>query len=182
MRKGDARRQAILDRLADHVLAHGLQGASLRPLAAAAGTSDRMLLHYFADKEELLTATLTLLTQRFITLLEAARADPLPFQRLLPQLAAMMKSPRIQPYTRLWLELVAFAAGENELFRSIGQQIAIILRDWIAAALTVEREEERQPLAALTLTLIEGSALFEALGDGATPAAALAGLALVAEA
>lgn len=60
MRKADTRRQQILERLADHVLAHGMQAASLRPLAAAAGTSDRMLLHYFADKEELITATLAL--------------------------------------------------------------------------------------------------------------------------
>lgn len=178
MKKGELRRQELLERLADHVLAHGLQGASLRPLAAAAGTSDRMLLHYFADKEELLTATLALVTQRLITILEAARIEPLPFQRLVPQLVGMLKDPQIQPYMRLWLELVVFAVGEKEPFRSIARQIATTILSWIAGVLQVEREEEREPLAALTLTLIEGFAIFDALGDETKPDAALAGIAL----
>lgn len=178
MKKGEARRQEILERLADHVLAHGLRGASLRPLAAAAGTSDRMLLHYFVDKEELLTATLTLITQRLITMLEGARAEPLSFQRLVPQLVGVLNDSHVRPYMRLWLELVAFAGAENEPFRSIARQIATTMLSWIAAALHVEREEEREPLAALTLTLIEGFVLFDALGEGAISRAALAGLAL----
>jgi len=33
------------------VLEHGLIGLSLRPLAAALGTSDRMLLYHFRDKD-----------------------------------------------------------------------------------------------------------------------------------
>ena len=62
--KTDERRSVIVDRLADHVLAHGLVSASLRPLAKAAGTSDRMLLYYFADKSELLAATLQRIAER----------------------------------------------------------------------------------------------------------------------
>jgi AcrR family transcriptional regulator len=178
MKKGDARRQQILERLADHVLAHGLQGASLRPLGTAAGTSDRMLLHYFADKDALLTATLTLVTQRLIAVLDSAQADPMPFHSLLPHLAAMLKDARIQPYLRLWLDLMPFAAGETEPFRSIARSIASTLLSWIAAALDVEREEDRASLAALTLALVEGFVIFDALGDDATRTAALAGIAL----
>lgn len=178
MKKGDARRQQILERLADHVLAEGLQGASLRPLAAAAGTSDRMLLHYFVDKEALLTATLTLVTQRLIALLEHARAEPLPLQSLLPQLAATLKDERIQPYMRLWLELVTFAARGKEPFREIAQHICSTFVTWIAAALKVEREEDRKPLAALTLAIVEGLVVFDALGDDTTRADTLAGMTL----
>lgn len=178
MKKGDARRQQILERLADHVLAEGLQGASLRPLAAAAGTSDRMLLHYFVDKESLLTAALTLVTQRLIVLLEHARAEPLPLQSLLPQLAVILKDERIQPYMRLWLELVTFAAGGKEPFRAIAQQICSTFVTWIAAALQVEREEDREPLAALTLAIVEGLVVFDALGDDATHAGVLTGITL----
>jgi len=179
MKKGEARRQQLLERTADHLLAHGLQGASLRPLAAAAGTSDRMLLHYFVDKEELLTAALTLVTQRLIALLESARADPMPFQSLLPHISVLMKDARIQPYMRLWLELVTFAAGEKEPFRSIARQICSTFLDWIAAALSVERQEEREPLAALTLAIIEGLIIFDALGDDSKRTVALAGAALL---
>ena len=41
MAPADDRRDAILDRLADHVLAHGLAAASLRPLARAGGISEK---------------------------------------------------------------------------------------------------------------------------------------------
>jgi AcrR family transcriptional regulator len=177
MKKGERRRQQILERLADHVLAHGLQGSGLRAMGAAAGTSDRMLLHYFTDKEELLTETLTLVTQRLITLLESARADPMPFHRLLPHLSGVLEDARLQPYMRLWLELVTLAAGGKEPYRMVGQQICRTLLDWIAVALEVEREEDRQPLAALTLVIVEGFGMLDALGDEATRTAARAGLA-----
>jgi AcrR family transcriptional regulator len=178
MKKGERRRIELLERLADHLLVHGLQGASLRPLAAAAGTSDRMLLHYFVDKEELLTATLTLVTQRMIDLLEAARTEPMPFHALLTLLTSMLKDSRIQPYMRLWLELLPLAVRGQAPFLGIAQRISTTLRDWIAGALLVNKEDEREPLAALTLTIIEGFVMFDALGDDSTPAAALAGLTL----
>jgi AcrR family transcriptional regulator len=72
MTEQEERRQAMLVAMADHLLREGLNAASLRPLAAAAGTSDRMLLYYFADKEELLTATLVEVAQRMQPLLETA--------------------------------------------------------------------------------------------------------------
>ena len=43
MARIEDRRALLLGKLADHVLAHGLSASSLRPLAKAAGTSDRML-------------------------------------------------------------------------------------------------------------------------------------------
>jgi AcrR family transcriptional regulator len=176
MKKGDARRQQLLERLADQVLAGGLQEASLRPLAAAVGTSDRMLLHYFVTKEELLTATLTLVTERMIRLLDSAQPAPMPFASLLPHLALLLKDAKVQPYLQLWLELVTFAMRNKEPFRAIAQQISQTLLQWIATALHVEREEERQPLAALTLAIIEGFVLFDALGIDRQKADALAGV------
>jgi AcrR family transcriptional regulator len=52
------RRKVLLDEIADYVLAHGLADMSLRPLAAALGTSPRMLLYHFGSKEQLLTDAL----------------------------------------------------------------------------------------------------------------------------
>jgi AcrR family transcriptional regulator len=182
VKKGDARRQAILETLADHVLAHGLQDTSLRSLGPAAGTSGRMLLHYFADKDELLTETLALLTRRLIALAEAAQPDPLPFNRLVPQLVGIFKDPRIQPHVRLWPELVGLAAQEQEPFRSSARQILTTVQSWIAAALQVEQEAERAQLAALALTLIVGCATFDTLGEEATLADALAGLTRISDA
>jgi AcrR family transcriptional regulator len=47
------RRQVLLESVSDAVLAHGLMGLTLRPLAAAVGTSDRMLIYHFGSRDEL---------------------------------------------------------------------------------------------------------------------------------
>jgi AcrR family transcriptional regulator len=180
MNKTEARRQLITEMLADHILARGLQGAGLRSLAAAAGTSDRMLLHYFKDKEELLTATLLLVSARLEALLESARSEPLPFHALLPQLAGMLKHPDIRPYLKLWLELAALAAGEGDTYRPIARSICDGFFDWITATIKVEREADRIPLASLALATIEGLVLLDALDMDAKIDAALEGLALTA--
>ena len=52
------RQVRTLDKAADYVLEHGLEGLSLRPLAAALGTSPRMLLYDFESKERLVDEVL----------------------------------------------------------------------------------------------------------------------------
>ena len=52
------RRQELLDGTVDYLIGHGVAGLSLRPLADALGTSDRMLIHHFGSKQELLTQAL----------------------------------------------------------------------------------------------------------------------------
>jgi AcrR family transcriptional regulator len=46
-------RQRLLDDAIDYVAAHGIGDLSLRGLAAALGTSHRMLIHHFGSKERL---------------------------------------------------------------------------------------------------------------------------------
>ena len=65
--------------MADFVLANGLGAASLRPLAASAGISDRMLLYYFKDKPAVMAAILQCLVDRLTALLAAKTiTNPLP--------------------------------------------------------------------------------------------------------
>ncbi|MFD8086975.1 TetR family transcriptional regulator [Kitasatospora sp. NPDC059722] len=52
------RRERTVALAADYVLAHGLAGLSLRPLAEALATSPRMLLYDFGSKQELVAAVL----------------------------------------------------------------------------------------------------------------------------
>ena len=52
------RRDELAEGATDYVLEHGLIGLSLRPLAAALGTSDRMLLYHFSDKDDLVATVL----------------------------------------------------------------------------------------------------------------------------
>lgn len=178
MTKIEERKQIITEKIADHLLAHGMKNASLRPLAAVAGTSDRMLLHYFANKEELMTATLLLVTERLMAILSNTQSEQLPFQILLPHLAKMISDPHIRPYLRLWLELAASAAGGEEYYRTIARQICDIFFDWIASALKVEREEDRISLAAFAFATIEGFVLLDMLGYDSLIACGLGGVAI----
>jgi AcrR family transcriptional regulator len=61
-----ARRAALTEAATDYVLEHGLIGLSLRPLAAAVGTSDRMLLYHFTDKDDLVASVLRVSTDRSV--------------------------------------------------------------------------------------------------------------------
>ncbi len=67
------RREELAQAATDYVLEHGLIGLSLRPLAAAVGTSDRMLLYHFEDKADLVATVLRVSNDRSVA---AVRALP----------------------------------------------------------------------------------------------------------
>lgn len=52
------RRRELVARLVDYSATHGLSDASLRPLAAAVGSSPRVLLYFFGSKEGLIREVL----------------------------------------------------------------------------------------------------------------------------
>ncbi|MGH8869222.1 MAG: TetR family transcriptional regulator, partial [Actinomycetes bacterium] len=66
VRAPSPRREELLERAYAYALEHGLADLSLRPLAAAVGSSPRVLLYLFCSKDGLLRA-----------LLARARADEL---------------------------------------------------------------------------------------------------------
>ena len=70
------RREDLLDRVTDHVLEHGLIGLTLRPVAAAIGTSDRMLIYHFESRDALVSAVVARATERAIAEVEALPAAP----------------------------------------------------------------------------------------------------------
>ena len=172
----DERREAAIERMADHVLSEGLGAATLRPLAAAAGTSDRMLLYYFADKGELLTATLERIAARMMAQLDGAiPAEPRrPFPALLEQVWAAMASESLRPYMPLWLDLASGAARGLQPHREIAGDIADGFLAWVAIRL--QREGDAPSSAPLFLASIEGMYLLEAIGRSALADAAAAEL------
>jgi AcrR family transcriptional regulator len=68
------RRDELLERAYLYVLDHGVAGLSLRPLAAAVGSSPRVLLFLFGSKAGLVQALLARARQDELELLERARA------------------------------------------------------------------------------------------------------------
>jgi AcrR family transcriptional regulator len=164
-RTAQARREALLDRLADQVLAQGLAASSLRPLARAAGTSDRMLLYYFKDKADLMSAILERLAERLGAQLHATvGGDRLPFDGLRGELLQLTASAALWPYMRLWLEIAALAARGDPLYRQIGGAIARGFLAWGAARLDCEIEAARETQAAWLLADVESALLLKSVG------------------
>ena len=163
--RGAEKRSRILERLADEVLLTGLDAASLRPLANAIGTSDRMLLYYFPDKETLIRSILGCIVQRLVAILD----ERFPSKRLIDSdgmlraLWRSMREPLMHPYMQIWLELAAHAARGKEPHRTIGASIATGLIDWTAARLSLAKRDQRREAVSI-LTRLEGMLLLDAFG------------------
>ena len=165
MGKADERRNAVLDKLADYVLAEGLPASSLRPLAQAADTSDRMLLYYFKDKAELIAATLERVAARLTALLnEHATEEPLPYDELAPRLRELLFVEEMQPYMRVWLEVAALASRGDAFYQAVGARLGRGFLAWGAAQLKCKSPEKRDRDAARLLLMIEGTLLLKSVG------------------
>jgi AcrR family transcriptional regulator len=163
--RNELKRSAIIDRLADHVLAHGLVASSLRPLAKAAGTSDRMLLYYFADKAEIISATLARIAERMTNALAVHTAPkPLPLDALIAHLSAIVLRAEFWPYMCVWLELASRAGRDDPDYTQVAAQIGEGFLAWGAMQLDAPDDEARARDAARLLVVIEGMVLVKAIG------------------
>ncbi len=171
--KPDTRRAEIIERLAEHVLAHGLSASSLRPLAKAAGTSDRMLLYYFADKAEIMTATLGVIAMRIMAAMEARKPPaPLPFEQLQPIMLEAIVDEEMWPFMRVWLEIASMAANGDVFYRAVGEQLGRGFLSWGAAQIDAPDEAQRKRQAAQLLVTAEGMVVLKSIGlDGDARAA-----------
>ncbi|MBI1391296.1 MAG: TetR family transcriptional regulator [Alphaproteobacteria bacterium] len=169
-------REELLDRVVDALLSNGLAGASLRPLARAAGTSDRMLLYYFKDKNELLEAAFQAVAGRLLMRLEAAFPSGVTTSPsdLLGRLGAAIREPDMRPAMQLWIELAGAAGRGEEPHRSVSAAILDGFLVWIDSRLSHDFDGDRSAAAALILSVVDGAALLYSVGRADSAAAALA--------
>lgn len=172
--KNDTRRAEIIQRLTDYVLAEGLSAASLRPLAKAAGISDRMLLYYFTDKAEIITAVLEQISARLVALIsERTASEPLPLDALRRQLAGVLFEDALWPYMRIWLQVAARAAMGDVYYRGVGEQIGRGFLEWAKAQLQSESDAQLDIDAARLMVSMEGMLFLKSIGLDDVNAAAL---------
>jgi AcrR family transcriptional regulator len=110
------RRDELLERAYRYALRHGLADLSLRPLAAAVGSSPRVLLYLFGSKDELLRALLARARADELALLdglrpEGARHDPATVVRVTWQ---WLVDRTHRPLLTLWLEAYARSLTEPD--------------------------------------------------------------------
>lgn len=165
----DEQRERVTGRLAAHLLETGLTQASLRQLARAAGVSDRMLLYYFADKTEVLSAA----TARIAAQTVEGLAEALPEgTRMLPRelviLAAQLTAgPQMRRFMRLWVEMIAAAAKGEEPFVTISGQVMASFKQWLAVRLDVPAGTDAAATASVIIALIDGLALVDICSNAA---------------
>jgi AcrR family transcriptional regulator len=159
------RRTALIDAVCGHLLVHGLAKSSLRDLAAAAQTSDRMLLYYFRDKSDLMSAALDRLCGILQERLEAVRAPgPLDEEPLRAALVDMVMDDGVWSFLQVWLEIVARGGRGDAICAEAGNRIVANFFDWIARQSAAPTEEGRREVAARLLPIMDGLIVLKAVG------------------
>jgi AcrR family transcriptional regulator len=112
------RREEWAESATDYVLEHGLITLSLRPLAAALGTSDRMLLYHFGSKDALVADVLRTSNERSCAAVRALAPSPDPRTAVL-DLWRLVNSRRVAPCSRLYVEAAALGLLGREPYASV---------------------------------------------------------------
>ena len=174
MNKTALSKHDLLCAMALHVLEHGLNTASLRPLAKAAKTSDRMLIYHFGSKEELVTELL-----HFLAADLAERLDnDLPTKRAksnrscLSEIVVLLRRPPYSRHMKLWLDIVSAAGQGSRNHIGIGHAMISGFLEWLEKRVPAHVEHPRQTVC-LMLTLIEGVLVMDAVGQSETADAAI---------
>jgi AcrR family transcriptional regulator len=145
-------KQRLLDACTDSALENGLPD-QMEPLAAASGTSVRMLIYHFGTRDALLRAVLGQARQRqldsFGELLKARPSEP--YTVTLERAWATMSGPDGQPYLRMFGQLRQ--STERLLWPDFRRQATT---DWLPPLEQGLRSIGRPELATLVLAVIRG--------------------------
>jgi AcrR family transcriptional regulator len=103
---GKSPRRRLLDGAIDYTAEHGLADVSLRTLAAALGTSHRMLIHHFGSKEKLWVEIVRTVEARQRDLLGDVLPDPdQPVAEAMRAWWKHISDPKLWPNERLFFEI-----------------------------------------------------------------------------
>ena len=160
-------RETLLPALAQHVLDHGMEHASLRPLAKAAGTSDRMLVYHFGSKEQLVDDVLAHIADTYAQLLDDAFTDEAASTReeVLQRVLESTGNAAMQPFLALWWQIVAGCARGNSGYLSAAQSVMDTLLAWLEQQMP-QGDPDPARGARYLLTIIEGTQMLDAIGRG----------------
>jgi AcrR family transcriptional regulator len=143
------RRQELLDAVVKEVAARGIGDRSLRDVAAAVGTSHRMLLHHFGSRNELLVAIVDEVERRQRALLPDMPTEP---AAAIAAMWANLRQPELRPFERLFFECYARGAqGEQPFARMLPGAVEA----WLAVAAAADPALVRLGLAVMRGLLLD---------------------------
>lgn len=151
---GSGRRAEWTAAATDYVLERGLITLSLRPLAAALGTSDRMLLYHFGSKDDLVAAVLRCSNDR-----ACAAIGGLPGSSdvgaAVHELWSAMAHPDVGPCTRIYIEAAALGLLGREPYASVARQANALWTRTLVAHF--ERSGAAAPLARRVASIVDAA-------------------------
>lgn len=122
----ERRRTELLDALIDAVANGGVGGRSLRDIAAAVGTSHRMLIHHFGSRDEMLLAIVEEVERRQTAMLVEFKGTPADAFRAMWD---DLRRPEQRPFERLFFECYSRAAQGEAPFSRL---VPIAVHGWLA--------------------------------------------------
>lgn len=166
-RAGEAeRRKDLIAATLDSVSEHGLEGATVRDIAARAGVTGGLVRHYFSGKDEMIQAAyremLAGMTGTAIDAMRGADADPR--RRLREFIVANVSPPIADPKAlSLWAAFIGRVRSNEDLARIHRENYLVfigILEDLIQAVLSTRQQKppfaEVRHLAVAINGLIDG--------------------------
>ena len=166
MSKRSNQRERAITKISAHLLRSGLGETSLRQLASAADVSDRMLLYYFSNKDEVLAEALRRIAHDLAIRLNEAMPNSrrLSAYDLFEHGSTLTEGRSLQPYMRVSLEIAAAAGRGDAPFAEVANEIMIGFLDWIEARLETTETKQRKAEAAMLLAMIDGLAYMSVCG------------------
>ncbi|OSC28021.1 TetR family transcriptional regulator [Mycobacterium vulneris] len=144
------RRRQLLDSLVAEFATGGIGDRSLREVAAAVGTSHRMLLHHFGSREDLLLAIVEEVERRQMRLLPELPTDP---AESFAAMWADLRRPELRESERLFFECYARAAQGEKPF---ARMVPGVVDGWLAEVGAVAAGPVDPALARLGLAVTRG--------------------------
>lgn len=157
------RKQELLDATIGYLVRHGLADLSLRPLAAATGTSARLLIYHFGSKERLLAEVLDTLQSRLRASFGEVSAAGEGGEAPLKTFWKWATSRRNFASLRLLYELQILAAQNPE---SYGRYLERNSRDWIELVRSALPPGERTDAMATLLVAVFDGLFLELVSTG----------------
>lgn len=158
------KKNEYLSRIARFILANGINESSLKKMAEAAETSDRMLMHYFKDKEEIMTLALKSISQELISLLTNDPTLCLDFEEFISFIYHAVSDARMKPYLNLWFELIHLGSNEKEPYWSISKEIGETYWQWLLHTYNPSISVGKEQMVALIYAITEGFVFLDKIG------------------
>ena len=126
------RSQQLLDNIIGYVLENGVSQLTLRTLAQAAGSNNRMLLYYFGSRENVIVAALEGAEARFPgmrAIIPNLDDHSIPLDTRLFEAWQSIADPQNRPFHRLFFEIFGIAGFQHQQFTDL---LTAISTEWVA--------------------------------------------------